>query len=246
MSQPPAAGDRLFFGFKPGRELGGKYVIEDLLGRGWEGEVYRVVEKRTGALRAAKLFFPERNLGDRAVTFYATKLERLRNCPIVIKYHHSETIRRRGEPVTVLISEFVEGDILENTILRSRGKRLPEFEALRIFYELIIGLESIHAEREYHGDLHTGNLLVQRRGVHFDLKLVDLFNHGKPSRANAQYDLMCAVRLFYDMLGGQMHYSKLRPELRWMIGGLRQSIVLKRFPTAAKLRAHLDRFEWGR
>jgi serine/threonine protein kinase len=244
MPQPSGAGNSLFFGFKPGRELGGKYVIEDLLGRGWEGEVYRVVEKRTGALRAAKLFFPERNPRDRAVTFYAKKLEKLRACPIVIKYHHSETIRRRGEAVTVLVSEFVEGAILEDVIARSRSKRLPEFEALRVFYELVVGLESIHAEREYHGDLHTGNLLVQRRGVHFDVKLVDLFDHGRPSKANAQYDLMCAVRLLYDMLGGRKRYRDLRPELRWIIGGLRQSLVLKRFPTVAKLRAHLDRFDW--
>jgi len=244
MPQPSAAADSPYFGFKPGRELGGKYVIEDLLGRGWEGEVYRVVEKRTGALRAAKLFFPERNHNDRAVNFYARKLERLRSCPIVIKYHHAESIRRRGETTTVLISEFVEGEILDELIRRARGKRLPEYEALRIFYEIVVGLEGIHAEREYHGDLHTGNLLVQRRGVHFDVKLVDLFDHGKPSKANAQYDLMCAVRLLYDMLGGQKRYSQQRPEIRHIIAGLRHSLVLKRFPTAARLRTHLDRFEW--
>ncbi len=246
MPQSSAPADRLYFGFKPGRELGGKYVIEGLLGRGWEGEVYRVVENRTGALRAAKVFFPQRNNNDRAVNFYAKKLERLRSCPIVIKYHHAETIHRRDEPVTVLISEYVEGEILDDLIRRGRGKRLPDYEALRIFYELVVGLESIHAEREYHGDLHTGNLLVQRRGVHFDVKLVDLFDHGRPSKANAQFDLMCSIRLLYDMLGGQKRYSALRPELKWIMGGLRQSLVLKRFPTAAKLRTHLERFEWQR
>jgi len=232
------------FALKPGRAIAGKYVVENVLGAGWEGEVYRVSEKRTGAPRAAKLFFPERNHGDRAVTFYARKLEKLRSCPIVIKYHHSETIRLRGQPVTALISEFVDGRILEDLIEQSPGKRLPEYEALRIFYEVAVGLESIHAEREYHGDLHSGNVLVQRRGVHFDVKLVDVFDHGRPSRENTRYDVVSLVRLLYDMLGGQKRYAAQRTEIKQIVCGLRHSLILKRYPTISKLRAHLDRFEW--
>ncbi len=76
------------FDLHAGRVIGGKYVVDGRLGGGWEGEVYKVLERKTGAWRAAKLFFPQRNLGDRAVTFYAKKLERLRKCPIVIQYHH--------------------------------------------------------------------------------------------------------------------------------------------------------------
>lgn len=245
MPELSPVGEGLYFSYSPGREIGGKYVIEGFLGRGWEGEVYRVVEKRTGALRAAKVFFPERNPADRAVDFYAKKLERLRSCSIVIKYHHSESIRHRGRAVTVLISEYVEGEKLDELIRRTRGRGLAEYEALQIWYALIVGLESVHAEREYHGDLHTGNLLVQRRGVHFGVKLVDMFNHGKTSRANMQHDLMCAVRLLYDMLGGRRRYSAQRPEVRWMMGGLRPSLVLKRFPTVSRLRAYLDEFAWS-
>jgi hypothetical protein len=36
--------------------LAGKYVVEGLLGSGWEGEVYRVTERSTGIKRAMKLF----------------------------------------------------------------------------------------------------------------------------------------------------------------------------------------------
>ena len=232
------------FHLTPGREIGAKYVVEDLLGSGWEGEVYRISEKRTGAPRAAKLFYPERNMRDKAVNFYAKKLEKLRACPIVIKYHHSETIRHKGRTVTALISEFVGGTILEDLIESRPGKRLPEYEALRIFYEIATGLDAVHAEGEYHGDLHAGNVLVQRRGVHFDAKLVDLFDHGRPSRANAQYDVLLLVRLLYDMLGGRRRYGTLRPELKQIICGLRHSLILSRYPTISRLRTHLDRFEW--
>ena len=67
------------FELQPGRVLTGKYVVEGLLGSGWEGEVYRVTERSTGIKRAMKLFFPKRNLKDKAVRFYATKLHRLRH-----------------------------------------------------------------------------------------------------------------------------------------------------------------------
>ena len=54
------------FDFEPGRKLAGKYVVESLLGSGYEGEVYKVVELRTGISRAAKIFYPQRNVRDRA------------------------------------------------------------------------------------------------------------------------------------------------------------------------------------
>jgi hypothetical protein len=129
------------FDLAPGRLIGGKYEVECRLGAGWEGEVYKVVERRTGAARAAKLFFPRRNVRDRAVTFYARKLERLSDCSIVIQYHHSETIRHRGQAITCLISEYVEGELLSAFIARHPGRRLHPFEALHLIYALALGLE---------------------------------------------------------------------------------------------------------
>ena len=75
------------FEFEAGRTLGGRYEVIDKLGSGWEGEVYRVREVRTGIQRAAKIFFPHRNERDRAARFYARKLHKLRDCHMVIHYH---------------------------------------------------------------------------------------------------------------------------------------------------------------
>lgn len=233
------------FALPTGRRIGPNYVVESFLGAGWEGEVYRVREHRTGATRAAKLFFPDRNVRDRAVDFYARKLEQLRSCPLLIRYHHSETIHHRGAPTTVLISEYVEGVLLEDLIARRPGKRLPEFEALHILYAVARGLEQIHARHDYHGDLHASNLIVQRRGVHYDVKLVDLFNLGRPTAANIRQDVVHAIRLLYDMLGGQRWYHAHRDELKWIMAGLKRSLIERRFPTAQHLRAHLDTFEWS-
>jgi hypothetical protein len=59
------------FNFQPGRVLAKKYEVIRQLGQGWEGEVYLVREQMTNIERAAKFFYPERNLNNKAFKFYA-------------------------------------------------------------------------------------------------------------------------------------------------------------------------------
>lgn len=232
------------FEFRPGRVLGGKYEVEQFLGSGWEGEVYRVRELRTAIHRAAKLFYPQRNPADRTVKRYAKKLNRLRDCQIVIQYHHLETLRHRGTPVTAMISDLVEGEILEAFVARQRGRRLQPFEALHLLWPLVRGLEEMHRRHEYHGDLHDRNVLVKRRGIHFDVKLLDFYHWGRPDRRKQQEDLLQLVRVFYDAVGGPRHYARQPPEIKSICRGLRRDLILSRFPSAARLRSWLDSFSW--
>src|SRR3989338_1799375 len=96
------------FDFQPGRVVARKYQVISQLGEGWEGEVYLLKEIMTGIERAGKVFYPHRNIHNRAFKFYAKKLHKLRNCPIIIQYHTQETMTVRGIPITVLISEYVQ------------------------------------------------------------------------------------------------------------------------------------------
>lgn len=233
------------FKLETGRLLAGKYVVDSLLGAGWEGEVYKVIERKTGAPRAAKLFFPHRNEGDRAVSLYARKLERLRSCPIILKYHHSEEVTVRDMWVTALVSEFVEGELLEKFIQRQPGRRLPPFEALTLLHTIASGLECVHKMREYHGDMHVGNILVRRIGIGFDARIVDMYDWGKPSAANIQEDVFNLVRILYDMVGGARHYAKQPPEIKAICLGLKRSLIGRKFKTTHALREHLQTFEWS-
>ena len=233
------------FDLQPGRIIGGKYVVDGKLGAGWEGEVYKVIERRTGVHRAAKLFFPKRNLRDRAVTFYAKKLDRLRKCGIVIQYYHSEILRFRNTPITCLISEFVEGELLRNFVARQPGKRLQPFEALHLTYALARGLEGIHRVREYHGDLHDTNVLVSRVGILFDVKVVDFFHWGAPTAAHIREDVADLVRLLYDAVGGRSRYASQPPEIKSICRGLRRDLIGAAYPTARHLREYLETFSWG-
>ena len=232
------------FDLVPGRVLAGQYVIESVLGRGYEGEVYLVRESLTGAQRAAKIFYPDRNAGNYAAVHYAKKLERLRDCSILIQYHHALQIQLRGQPVSVLISEFVNGMILRDLLNQYRGRRMPTHEALTVVRSIAAGLAALHEKREYHGDLHSENVLIRRRGVHFDVKLVDLYDRGRANRFHIQEDVCDIVRILYDLVGGRAHYASQPDVIKKICLGLKSTLIVKRYPTAWHLCRHLDTFEW--
>jgi tRNA A-37 threonylcarbamoyl transferase component Bud32 len=225
--------------------LADKYKVIDRLGAGWEGEVYLIRERVTGIERTAKLFFPHRNLNDRAARFYARKLHKLRACPIVIQYHTRETIVHHGVPVSALISEFVAGELLSDFLARQPGKRLGPFQAVHLLHALARGIECIHALGDYHGDLHTDNIIVQRCGLGFELKLLDMFQWNTPRSENIHDDVIDLIRIFFDALGGQKHYGRHPPEVKEIICGLRRSLLMKKFRSARDLRMYLETMEWS-
>lgn len=232
------------FRLKPGATIADKYQIIELLGAGWEGEVYLVNEMRTGIARTAKLFFPQRNPKDRTLKTYARKLHKLRQCPIVIHYHTMDSIDFHGREISVLISEYVEGELLSSFLKHQRGRRLNPFQALHLLHALTEGIEAIHAAREYHGDLHLDNIIVQRFGLGFELKLLDMFNWGAASGENYRNDIIDLVRVFYDVLGGAKMYSRQPPEVKEICCGLKRSLILKKFRTANQLRNYIETMEW--
>ncbi len=225
--------------------LADKYKVVDRLGAGWEGEVYLIRERATGIERTAKLFFPHRNLNDRAARFYARKLHKLRACPIVIQYHTRETIMHDGVPVSALISEFVAGELLSDFLARQPGGRLSAFQAIHLLHALARGIECIHATGDYHGDLHTDNIIVQHYGLGFELKLLDMFHWGAPRSENIHDDVVDLIHIFFEALGGQKYYARQPREVKEIVCGLKRSLLLKKFRSALDLRTYLETMEWS-
>jgi serine/threonine protein kinase len=232
------------FNLNSGRIIAGKFEVLYKLGSGWEGEVYKIVESATGIECAAKLFYPDRNPRNRTAINYAKKLHDLRDCPIVIKYNTHEKITWHGMPVTVLISEYVEGLLLSEYLMGLRGKRLPPFQAAHLLYSLAAGLECIHYHGSYHGDLHTENVILSKIGLNYDLKFMDLYDPGGTKRDNIAYDICNAIRIFYDALGGQKHYAKQPVQIKEICCGLKRTLILNKFKTATALKQHLEVLEW--
>lgn len=232
------------FDLEPGDLLSGKYQIVELLGKGWEGEVYLIKELSTGIERAAKFFYPHRNPHNKISRFYARKLHKLRNCDILIKYSSQEQVFIQDKMVTYLISEYIEGELLSDFLKRQPGKHLNPFSALHLLHALADGLDLVHQMGEYHGDLHTENIMVLRTGLSFELKVIDLYHWGKCSSEHIKDDVVDLVNIFYDILGGKKHYSKLPNYIKDIICGRKRSLILSKFKTAGQLRDYIENLEW--
>lgn len=233
------------FYLHPGRKLAGRYEVITRLGAGWEGEVYLIRELTTGIERAAKFFYPQRNIKDKAANFYAKKLHKLRHCPIVIQYFTQDHIIYKGNRVTFLVSEYVEGELLSEFLRRQRGKRLPPFQALHLLHALSTGIECIHQIGEYHGDLHTDNIIVQRYGLGFDLRLLDMYQWNTPRRENIRQDVIDMIHIFYEALGGQKYYASHPEQVKSVCCGLKRTLILKKFRRSEQLRVYLETIKWN-
>lgn len=228
----------------PGSMLTERYEVLERLGEGWEGEVYLIREMTTGIERTAKLFLPQRNVRNKTLKFYARKLHKLRHCPFIIQYHSHDTFLWNDTPIAFLVSEFIEGELLSTYVRRQPGKRLPPFQAVHLLHSLAAGIECIHSMGEYHGDLHDQNIIVQRSGLGFDLKLIDLYHWGSPSPANIRNDVIMLIQLFYEILGGRRHYARQPAVIKAICCGLKHSLISKKFRTAGQLKAYLETMEW--
>jgi len=232
------------FNFPEGLIFQNKFKIGKRLGGGWESEVYRVYEIMTGIERAAKFFFPHRNVANKAAKYHAKKLHKLKSCPILIQYLTGGFINYQGQNITYLISDYVEGEVLEDFLSRQPGKKISPFQALHLLHALAKGMEDVHRLKEYHGDLHSGNIIVQRHGLGFELKVLDLYHWGTPNTENYQHDITMMIRIFYEAIGGQKTYSKMPNAIKDIVCGLKNSLILKKYKNVFKLRAHLENMEW--
>lgn len=232
------------FNFKPGTILSDKYEVLHRLGKGWEGEVYIIKERLTGIERASKFFYPARNKNNKTLKFYAKKLHKLRNCSALIQYLTQETFEFKGCKINYLVSEYVEGDTLDEFIKKFPGKKMDSFQALHLFHSLIQGVEEIHLHREYHGDLHTGNIIVRRHGLKFDLKLIDFFHWGGASSENMKSDISMSIRVLYDILGGAKNYHKNPLVVKKICCGLKDSLIFKKFKNTSQLKSYLESLAW--
>ena len=98
----------------------------------------------------------------------------------------------RGQSVLCLISDLFDGVPLETFIQQQAGRRLHPFMALNLLHHIARGLERIHAVGEYHGDVHSQNILVQQTGIYLNLRLLDFYDRGRPSKRLRRLDVLRA------------------------------------------------------
>ena len=232
------------FNLRPGLTLGRNYYVVEFLGSGWEGEVYKVEERRTGILRAAKIFYDHRTLKTHQLRRYTRKLHKLRACPIITQYHHRDMARVGGRQVEILVSDLAEGILLSTYLNQQPGKRLIPFEALHLIHSLALGVEQIHFLGEYHGDIHTDNVLVSKRGLGFEVHLIDFLDLGRSTREKIQIDVFDLIGVLHELVGGASGYRRCGRAIRRLVKGRKHSLISRKFRTAGQLRLAIENLEW--
>ncbi len=206
--------------------------------------MYKVEERRTGILRAAKIFYDHSRLKPTQLKRYTRKLDKLRVCPIITQYHHRDMARVGGRQVEILVSDFAEGVLLSTYLGQQPGKRLIPFEALHLIRSLALGVEQIHFLGEYHGDIHTDNILVSKRGLGFEVHLIDFLDLGRSTREKIQIDVFDLIGVLYESVGGAAGYRRCGREIRGLVMGRKHSLISKKFKTAGQLRLALENLKW--
>jgi tRNA A-37 threonylcarbamoyl transferase component Bud32 len=232
------------FDFPPGRTVAGRYLIERPLGSGYEGEVYVIRERSTGIRRAAKFYYPHRDPTGKSAIAYARKLDALRHCPILLQYHHQEITTFRRRKIVVVVSELFEGVKLSEFLAAQPRHRLPPFEALHVLYALARGIAPIHAQGEYHGDIHEDNIMIRRAGIGFDVRLIDFFDLGRPTKRRIWKDVLNLVMVFHTIVGGRERYAEQPRVVKEIIRGLKDTLILQRFQDAGDIQQHLETLQW--
>ncbi len=142
-----------------GRTVDG-FRIEELIGRGGMGTVYRATQLSLSRSVALKIL-PETLLGD------AHFRERFhREAEVLSKLTHPNivTVFERGEVDgrPFLVMEFVEGTNLREVL---RQGPLPQAEALQMLSSLLAALEHAHRHGIVHRDIKPENILLTRNSV---------------------------------------------------------------------------------
>jgi eukaryotic-like serine/threonine-protein kinase len=149
--------------------VAGRYVLQDILGEGGMGRVYKAHDPRMGRDVAFKVIRKEKLTHPAAAGRFVQEIQALSKMskhPNVIEVFIADQLK--GSHYCVM--EYIDGPDLTKMI-RDRGP-LPVAEACDIIRQTALGLEHAHAFGLVHRDIKPSNILVPRNGG--PVKLVDL------------------------------------------------------------------------
>jgi len=163
----------------PGALIGGRYVVEGLLGSGGMGCVVRARHRDLGELRAIKLLRPDRRLAPEA------QRRLLREARAAAQIQSSHVVRvmdvaSDGPGAPYIVMEYLEG---ENLSARLRRAPVAPDLAARIVVETCEALAEAHRAGTVHRDLKPSNLFLVADGSRRDFVKVLDFGIAKTQEA---------------------------------------------------------------
>ncbi|HEY0017644.1 MAG TPA: serine/threonine-protein kinase [Longimicrobium sp.] len=157
-----------------GRELAGRYRIEEVIGRGGMGAVYRATDQRLGRPVAVKVITasagndPEVRERLRArFRHEAASAARLPHHPNVVPVYDYGTDEELG--LDYIVMELLRGQDLASRL--QRGGVPPMAEALRVLQHAARGVAVGHRAGLIHRDVKPGNVFLVEQGAGDDMQV---------------------------------------------------------------------------
>ncbi|HEY1312713.1 MAG TPA: protein kinase [Steroidobacteraceae bacterium] len=157
-----------------GRVLRDRYVIEQRLGSGGRGTVYKALDRYRSDLPETHQYVAIKFLNDTGGCeseqlaalrreFYCTQMLSHRN---VVKVHELD----RDAELHFYTMELLEGELLSSVMDRLKGAPMARPYAWHIIREIGAGLAHAHARQVIHGDLKPHNIMITPCG---DVRILD-------------------------------------------------------------------------
>src|SRR6516165_9567448 len=208
-----------------GTVLGGRYQIQQLLGMGGMGAVYKAHDIEVARTVGLKVIRPDLAGNPAILARFKQELVLARQVT------HRNIIRiydlNEAEGVKFITMEFIEGEDLR-TILTREGK-VPPKEAVDIMRQACSGLLAAHHEGVIHRDLKPGNIMcdasgrvvimdfglaktVQGDGMTQTGMMIGTMEYMSPEQAmgselDARSDIFTMGLIFYELLTGNIPFK---------------------------------------
>lgn len=144
-----------------GTLLGGRYRLDERIGGGGMGEVWRGTDEVLGRTVAVKIMLPalldEPGFAER-FRAEARTMARLKHPGVVNVYDYSSDAQ-----TAFLVMEYIDGDPLSRTL--SRVGRLTAARTMALIAQAADALQAAHEAGIVHRDVKPGNLMVRANGT---------------------------------------------------------------------------------
>jgi serine/threonine protein kinase len=153
---------------EPGTVLRNRYVIQERLGKGGKGTVFKALDRCRSALPAAQQYVAVKVLHQTA----DSRLERLealrRELQCAQALSHPNVVKvfdlDRDGDLDFFTMEFLEGELLSSLLMRFRVTPMPRSHAWSIIRQVAAGLKHAHERDIVHADLKPQNILITNSG----------------------------------------------------------------------------------
>jgi serine/threonine protein kinase len=144
---------------RPGTELAGKYSIEDVVGRGGMGIVYKAEDTKLKRHVALKFLPPELVRDDEARERFVLEAR----SAAALSHPNICTIHEINEEegCSFIAMEYVEGQSLKERIKKGP---LDTEEAVKVAIQVVEGLEEAHKKGIVHRDIKSANIMITAKG----------------------------------------------------------------------------------